>query len=99
LLEQDVPVLVYAGDKDFICNWLGNEAWSLELEWSGGSEFAGTELEPWTVGGHEAGQVRNYDIFTFLRVYGAGHMVPFNQPKNSLAMLNSWLDGDFSLSA
>jgi cathepsin A (carboxypeptidase C) len=99
LLEQDVPVLVYAGDKDFICNWLGNEAWSLELEWSGGSEFAGTELEPWTVGGHEAGQVRNYDIFTFLRVYGAGHMVPFNQPENSLAMLNSWLDGDFSFSA
>jgi cathepsin A (carboxypeptidase C) len=28
LLENDVNVLVYSGDKDFVCNWRGGEAWT-----------------------------------------------------------------------
>ena len=31
LLEKELPVLIYAGDKDFICNWLGNQAWTNRL--------------------------------------------------------------------
>jgi carboxypeptidase C (cathepsin A) len=26
-LENGVKGLVYSGDKDFICNWRGGEAW------------------------------------------------------------------------
>lgn len=29
---EEIPVLVYAGDADYICNWLGNRAWTNELE-------------------------------------------------------------------
>ena len=32
LLDGDVAVLIYAGDMDWICNWIGNKAWTLELE-------------------------------------------------------------------
>lgn len=32
---EEVPILVYAGDTDFICNWLGNRAWTEALEWHG----------------------------------------------------------------
>lgn len=39
LLENNVTGLVYSGDKDFICNWRGGEAWTHELEWSHKSEF------------------------------------------------------------
>merc|ERR1712157_305780 len=35
LLEGGVKVLIYAGDMDFICNWIGNKAWTMALEWSG----------------------------------------------------------------
>jgi cathepsin A (carboxypeptidase C) len=31
LLENGIPVLIYAGDADFVCNWLGNQAWTLAL--------------------------------------------------------------------
>lgn len=38
-----------------------------------------------------AGYVKSVGNLTFLTVFGAGHFVPTDQPKNSLAMLNSFL--------
>ncbi|PVH22191.1 hypothetical protein CXQ85_004861 [Candidozyma haemuli] len=96
LLESGLPVLVYAGDKDFICNWLGNRAWTDRLPWSGQKKFESQPIRKWTVGKEEAGEVKNYEHFTFLRVYGGGHMVPFDQPENALDMVNRWIAGDFA---
>jgi len=39
LLENDVRGLVYSGDKDFICNWRGGEAWTNALNWTHAAEF------------------------------------------------------------
>lgn len=96
LLESGLPVLVYAGDKDFICNWLGNQAWSDRLPWSGHEKFAAEPIRTWKVGKHTAGEVKNYKHFTFLRVFGGGHMVPYDQPENSLEMVNRWISGDYA---
>lgn len=35
LLERGVRVLIYVGTYDWICNWVGNERWTLAMEWSG----------------------------------------------------------------
>jgi cathepsin A (carboxypeptidase C) len=35
LLDNDIPILIYHGDKDYICNWMGGLAWTEALEWSG----------------------------------------------------------------
>lgn len=94
LLELGIPALIYAGDKDFICNWLGTEAWTRNLLWHGQDKFATQPLDVWTVDGTPAGEYRNFEHFTFLRVYEAGHMVPYDQPKNSLDMINRWISGD-----
>lgn len=97
VLDYGVPVLIYAGDKDFICNWLGNHAWSDALEYSGHDGFSKTPLRPWiTKYGEYAGEVKNYGHFTFLRVFNAGHMVPYNQPESSLDMVNRWISGDYA---
>ncbi|RKP05913.1 Alpha/Beta hydrolase protein [Thamnocephalis sphaerospora] len=91
ILEAGIRVLVYAGDADFICNWMGNKAWTIEMEWAGKSKFSATKDQPWTVDGIDAGEVREVGPLTFLRVYKAGHMVPYDQPANSLDMINRWL--------
>ena len=124
LLEKNIPVLIYAGDKDYICNWLGNYMWVNKLDYEDGEIFASLPLQPWipqkvrkseaeaeaeaeadqkgsiyssTESSVPAGQVKNYKHFTYLRIYDAGHMVPYDQPKNSLAMLNAWIQGDYAL--
>lgn len=98
LLNNDIPVLLYAGDKDYICNWLGNHAWANELEYKDMKGFQAASLVPWkTKDGEVAGEIQNHGIFSFVRVYNAGHMVPYNQPENALDMLNRWLSGDYAL--
>lgn len=99
LLQQDLPVLIYAGDKDFICNWLGNQAWSNALEWSGKDSFADAKIKDILSddGKTQIGEVKNYEQFTFARMFDGGHMVPYDQPEASLSMFNRWISGDFTL--
>ncbi|KAI5783580.1 Alpha/Beta hydrolase protein [Geopyxis carbonaria] len=94
LLKQ-IPVLIYAGDADYICNWLGNHAWTEKLEWSGKNSYNKVGLKAFEVDDDEAGQIKSSGNLTFLRLYQAGHMVPFNQPKPALAMLNRWTGGEY----
>ncbi|KAK9318025.1 Alpha/Beta hydrolase protein [Lipomyces starkeyi] len=99
VLEAGVPVLIYAGDKDFICNWLGNQGWTNALEWAGSKEFQAAPTKNWTLDGKTVGTVQNAGNFTFLRVFEAGHMTPFNQPEAALDMVNKWVSGNFGFEA
>jgi len=91
LLEGGIPVLIYAGDVDFICNYMGNRAWTLGLEWSEKEAFVQAEDHDWNDG---SGLARTAGGFTFLQVYEAGHMVPSDQPKVALDMIASFVNGD-----
>jgi cathepsin A (carboxypeptidase C) len=90
LLSNGVKVLVYSGDKDWICNWRGGEAWTNSLQWSKKAQFNDAQYQKWNVGSDAAGEFKNVDNFTFLRVYDAGHMVPMDKPQVSLEMLNQF---------
>lgn len=90
-LAAGIRVLLYAGDQDYICNWLGNQAWTNALEWPGKADFNAATIKDWTVSGKPAGELRSARGFNFLRVYDAGHMVPRDQPENALAMFNAFI--------
>ena len=45
--NTDLEVLVYSGDKDWICNWRGGEAWTHATKWSGQSEFNQATYNTW----------------------------------------------------
>jgi len=92
-LNGGIRVLIYAGDQDYICNWLGNQAWTQALPWPHRGDFNTTTPAPWVVGGKQAGTLQTSHGFSFLRVFDAGHMVPRDQPANALAMLNAFIDG------
>ena len=90
LLNEGVPALIYAGDLDFVCNYLGNRAWTLNLDWNHKAEFNAAEEKDWNSGG---GLVRTAGGLTFLQVYDAGHMVPSDQPEHALAMITQFIQG------
>lgn len=96
LLEQ-IPVLIYAGDADYICNWLGNKAWTEALEWPGQKDYVKAEFKDLKLGGDgkNIGQVKSSGNFTFMRLHAGGHMVPYDQPAASADMLTRWLAGEF----
>lgn len=41
-------------------------------------------MTPYNVNGKAAGTFKTQDNFSFLRVYGAGHEVPYYQPEAAL---------------
>src|SRR5690349_1914387 len=91
LIMNKVKVLVYSGDQDFVCNWKGGEAWTNSLQWDRTSDFNSKEYSKWNVNDKAAGEFKNVDNLTFLRVYAAGHMVPMDQPEIALKMLNEFI--------
>ncbi|KAJ3685788.1 hypothetical protein LUZ61_014952 [Rhynchospora tenuis] len=93
LLEDGIKVLIYAGEYDLICNWLGNSRWVQAMEWSGQKEFVATADQSFVVDGKEAGILKSHGALSFLKVHNAGHMVPMDQPKASLEMLYRFTQG------
>lgn len=89
--EMKLPVLIYAGDLDYICNFIGNKEIALTLEWDHKDEFNKADDHDWNNGG---GMARTFDRLTYLQVYDAGHMVPTDQPKQALDMITHFLNGD-----
>lgn len=78
--------MIYVGENDWICNWVGNEKWVLGLNWSGSEAMKNSEIREW-----EGGRVRSFGGLTFATVEGAGHMV--RQVVNS--KLKQSHNGDF----
>jgi cathepsin A (carboxypeptidase C) len=89
LLNDGIPALIYAGDVDFICNYIGNRAWTLALAWDGSTEFVAAKEHEW----EGKGLARSANGLTFLQVYDAGHMVPSDKPEVALDMITNFLNG------
>ncbi|KAG9675675.1 pheromone-processing carboxypeptidase KEX1, partial [Aureobasidium melanogenum] len=98
LLEQ-VPVLLFSGDKDLICNHIGTEELINRMEWNGGKGF---ETSPgvwaprrdWTFEDEPAGIWQEARNLTYVVFYNASHMVPFDYPRRSRDMLDRFMKVD-----
>ncbi|RDA95703.1 hypothetical protein CP533_1167 [Ophiocordyceps camponoti-saundersi (nom. inval.)] len=84
LLDSDVQVSLVYGDSDYACNWIGGEAVSRSVSWSGADAFGRAGYAEVTGAGEQSsGQVRQHGLFSFVRVYFSSHMVPASQPEGS----------------
>ncbi|KAF8521571.1 carboxypeptidase C [Hysterangium stoloniferum] len=96
LLNKGVRLLVYAGKADFMCNFIGNEAWVHNLDGHPFAEaFKKTQTSKWVTlsSGTEAGDVRSVGTnYTFVAVNEAGHMVPFDQPEAAADLIARWIN-------
>ena len=93
--------MYHQGDADFACNWIGNAAWSDKLEWYGSEEYGKVGRTDLKLGGsgEKIGEVKSSGNLTFMRIHGAGHMVPLDQPVYGLDFFNRWLSGEWAPAA
>jgi cathepsin A (carboxypeptidase C) len=96
LLNNNISVLAYAGDADFICNWMGIRAWTMELPWYGREDYNRQKDSYWYSNDQKeaAGMIRKSGSLTFIRLFNAGHMAPWDQPQATLDMFSRWISGD-----
>jgi len=93
ILGAGVRVVIYNGDLDLICNWVGGLHWSLAMMWPGHNELNNATSTTWMVNGAAAGASISAQGFTFLRVFEAGHMVPHDVPQAALELLRNIITG------
>ncbi|KJA22565.1 hypothetical protein HYPSUDRAFT_186243 [Hypholoma sublateritium FD-334 SS-4] len=81
LANSGLKILIWAGDADINCNWLGGHASVLAMDWYGHDRLAATPFTNITINGTPVAAIQNIDNFSFARVYQAGHEVPAFQPQ------------------
>lgn len=96
LIEAGVRMLIYNGLADSMCNSLGNERWVEKLETSFSKEYRSAKKEKWTsIKGKDAlvkKAGKGFGNVAFVTIPEAGHMVPFDLPKEGLQMWEQWLE-------
>ncbi|KAG8890518.1 Cell death protease [Tulasnella sp. 332] len=96
ILDQ-IPVMLFAGDQDFICNYMGIEKLIDNLEWKGAKGMQGAPVLPWVLNGTEAGFWTTARNLTYVKISGASHMVGFDVPMAAHDMMLRFMGVDLSL--
>jgi len=84
---QEIPVLLYNGADDLICNWMGTQTWSVNMKWPGQQNYIDAANQTFilsnqkSAGWFKAATASGSKQLTWLIINEAGHMVPFNQPQ------------------
>lgn len=98
-LLGNMPIILFSGDQDLICNHIGTEELIHNMEWSGAKGF---ETSPgvwaprydWVFEGEAAGIYQSARNLTYILFYNASHMVPFDYPRRTRDMLDRFLGVD-----
>ncbi|KAI0598269.1 alpha/beta-hydrolase [Biscogniauxia sp. FL1348] len=95
LLDSGIQVTMVYGDSDFACNWIGGERVSLDVNYQSRDSFNIAGYANVTIEDNPVpfGQVRQYGLFSFTRVYKSGHMVPSYQPEVAYHILHRAMQG------
>lgn len=60
--------MLFAGDKDFICNYVGIEALISALTWNGATGLGKVQTQSWTVDSNPAGTWVTSRSLTYVKV-------------------------------
>lgn len=90
-LEHKLRIMVYNGDVDMACNFLGDEWFVDSLNAEDPQERKMWNYQAADGTKQIAGFFKAFDKITFVTVRGAGHMVPTDRPRPALKMFVSFI--------
>ena len=94
LLNKKIPVLIYNGlDDGTDSNFIGTDLWLKQLNWPGKKDWDKAITCKWynMLTQDVAGYVRQAHELTQIKIRGAGHMAPMDQPENTLDMIKKFM--------
>ncbi|KIY70377.1 alpha/beta-hydrolase [Cylindrobasidium torrendii FP15055 ss-10] len=95
VLER-IPVLLFVGDQDIICNYVGMENMIAGMTWNGAKGLGTVQTQNWNVNGSAAGTWVESRNLTYAKIFDSSHMVPFDLPHTSHDMILRFMGMDFS---
>ena len=98
---KEVPIVLFSGASDLICNHIGTEDLINNLSWNGGKGF---EITPgtwaprrdWMFEGQNAGFWQEARNLTYVLFHNSSHMVPFDYARRSRDMLDRFMRVDIA---
>jgi carboxypeptidase C (cathepsin A) len=92
LLDNDLKVLIYNGQNDFIVNTAGVLTYMNTLQWKYAKEWRESKKTMWKDFDDVSnlGWTKNYKNLWFTLVRNAGHLVPSDQPRTAWLMLGKY---------
>ncbi|ODV87909.1 hypothetical protein CANARDRAFT_173795 [[Candida] arabinofermentans NRRL YB-2248] len=90
LLKQ-IPIMLFSGDKDIICNYLSTEMVIDKLDINNGEQLGfsnNVNDKNWYYNDTQVGEFKNEFNLTYVKIYNSSHMVPFDLPDVSRGLLD-----------
>lgn len=91
-----IPVMLYNGDCDLICDMDGTASYAAQINWPGQSKYLSAPNTTWNGPSGAAGTYQSGGGLVRAVVYQAGHMVPFDQPANAQYLVWKFITGQFN---
>jgi carboxypeptidase C (cathepsin A) len=88
-----IPVMLYNGNYDLICNLNGTAAYSSAMVWPGQKAFNSAQTKTWNGPSGVAGTYKAAQGLVRTVVYNAGHMSPYDQPANLQYLVWQFIGG------
>ncbi|KAI0268162.1 alpha/beta-hydrolase [Gloeopeniophorella convolvens] len=95
ILER-IPVMIFAGDQDLICNYVGQESLIQALTWNGGKGLGKVETQTWIVADTPAGTWVSSRNLTYVKIFNASHMAGYDQLHATHDMILRFMGMNFS---
>ena len=97
ILER-IPIVLYNGQHDFVCNYLSIENMLTNLTWNRqiGFNQSNANKQSWIVHGQIQGYFLSARNLTYILYYDAGHLIPYEFPEKTLFMFEQFLQRNFS---
>ncbi|KAE9378789.1 carboxypeptidase-like protein S1 [Stipitochalara longipes BDJ] len=94
VVKCGVNVIMWAGDADMVCDWMGNEACANAVDYDDTHVFQQNEVKNYTVDGVVVGAYKAKGNLNWLRVFDSGHYVAYFQPKLALQVFEQVMKGE-----
>lgn len=88
-LAKEIPVMLFNGANDIICNSQGVLSYLQKLQWNGETGFTKKDNQiSWIYDNKEVGYIIWERNISFINIYNSSHMVPYDLPDVSRALID-----------